>query len=364
DDFAGSDDEDDDGAFHPRQKLRPALVVKRNLQSLMDLLDTPWLELNPEYQRDVVWDQKRMVGLINSILEDYYIPPIIFNRQKVTLEDGTSRWKRVCVDGKQRLSSVRAFIQGKIPVKDRKGVSWYLALPSSAADIDKVKHRKVLSDKNREDFRNKEFVCYEFNDLAPDQEEDLFARVQKGVQLTPAEKLRATTGLWQDFARTFEEDFRTVINLTDTKRSSGFRLLLFCFAQIVECQKFSSDKSSRSTGKPLFRCSVPGLNQFINDTSAFTDATKSHLARVFNTFTELLVQDPQAFQGHAFARSKRFAPIEVVAVSALISRHSLRKTHVELLSDIRRMRTMIRGKFMDVMMNPPTWAQFWGFIED
>lgn len=132
-----SEDEDDEESFatgteglqkksfQPQRRLAPANVIKRDLQQLMDLLETPYLDLNPEYQRDVVWNKTRMTGLINSLFEDYYIPPIIFNRQKITIEDGTQRWKRICVDGKQRLSSARAFMEGKIPVKDRNGDKWY-----------------------------------------------------------------------------------------------------------------------------------------------------------------------------------------------------------------------------------------------
>jgi hypothetical protein len=61
-------------------------------------------------------------------------------------------------------------------------------------------------------FRQKEFVCYEFKNLSPKQEEDLFGKVQMGVSLTPAEKMRATSGPWQDFTRLFEDDFSSVVD--------------------------------------------------------------------------------------------------------------------------------------------------------
>jgi hypothetical protein len=32
-----------------------------------------------------------------------------------------------------------------------------------------------------------------------------------GVSLTPAEKMRATSGPWQDFTRLFEDDFSSVV---------------------------------------------------------------------------------------------------------------------------------------------------------
>jgi uncharacterized protein with ParB-like and HNH nuclease domain len=70
-------------------------------------------------QRDVVWTETKQMGLIDSILHNFYIPPIIFCEQNpVSLpvtqcsnivgvrfeEDGTER--RTCIDGKQRLTSI------------------------------------------------------------------------------------------------------------------------------------------------------------------------------------------------------------------------------------------------------------------
>lgn len=111
------------------------------------------------------------------------------------------------MDGKQRLSSVHAFMKGQIPCYDKHGKEWsvvpissgmasILTMPSRyyCDRVDDVtgdaiiqrkyqKKRRVWSDRNRQDFRNKSFVSYEFRDLTRVQEEDLFARVQKGESL-------------------------------------------------------------------------------------------------------------------------------------------------------------------------------------
>ena len=72
--------------------------------------------------------------------------------------------------------------------------------------------RRILPEKIKEDFRNKQLICYEFMNLTDGQERDLFQRVQKGVQLTKAEQFRATRGEWQDFAEMYERDFPKVVN--------------------------------------------------------------------------------------------------------------------------------------------------------
>lgn len=57
--------------------------------------------------------------------ENFYVPPVIFNVQAIKAEDGMERWRRTCVDGKQRLTSIRDFMKGRIPCHDRRGATWY-----------------------------------------------------------------------------------------------------------------------------------------------------------------------------------------------------------------------------------------------
>jgi len=112
------------GKFQTKQKLTPSQPILLTVEQLIALLNGPYLDINPDYQRDIVWSGQQMSGLINSLLENYYVPPILFNRTHITLADGSTRIKRVCVDGKQRLSSIKAFVNGKISCRDRTGKKW------------------------------------------------------------------------------------------------------------------------------------------------------------------------------------------------------------------------------------------------
>src|SRR4051812_2973705 len=38
-----------------------------------DLIDRKKIDLNPEYQRDVVWSERKMSHLIDSLLQNYYV---------------------------------------------------------------------------------------------------------------------------------------------------------------------------------------------------------------------------------------------------------------------------------------------------
>lgn len=59
---------------------------------------------------DVVWPESKQIGLIDSIFRNFYVPPVIFAVQKD--EDGET--VRVCVDGKQRLTSIQKFLDGLV----------------------------------------------------------------------------------------------------------------------------------------------------------------------------------------------------------------------------------------------------------
>jgi hypothetical protein len=88
----------------------------------------------------------------------------------------------------------------------------YCAKEDEDGNVVRSAGRRILPEKVKEVFREKQLVCYEFMNLTDAQERDLFQRVQKGVQLTKAEQFRATRGEWQSFAEMYERDFPKVVN--------------------------------------------------------------------------------------------------------------------------------------------------------
>lgn len=51
--------------------------------------------------------------LIDSIFRNFYIPPVIFAVQK----DDEGEEVRICVDGKQRLTSIQKFFDGQVSAR-------------------------------------------------------------------------------------------------------------------------------------------------------------------------------------------------------------------------------------------------------
>jgi hypothetical protein len=95
-------------------------------------------------------------------------------------------------------------VQGLIPCIDGDGYRWWWNRVGG-------RNRNLLDDEFKNRFLGKQFICIEYTNLSDLQQEDLFGRVQKGMILTEAEKLKAQKGPWQDLALDCEDDFKDVI---------------------------------------------------------------------------------------------------------------------------------------------------------
>ncbi|KAH7392671.1 hypothetical protein BKA66DRAFT_567994 [Pyrenochaeta sp. MPI-SDFR-AT-0127] len=354
--YLGDTDKNED-EYRPRPQLPKPFVAMRTLTHLMKDLESGVIDVDPEYQREVVWTADRMTGLINSVMESFYIPPIILNKKIQPVSDRKkAQFTLVCVDGKQRLSSIRAFVKGMIPCHDHRGDKWWFCDNTSS------RHKKILSGKIQKLFLSKELVSFEFTNLSPEQEEDLFARVQMGVQLSLAEKMRASTGPWQEVAKLFVDDFPDVYSLMkDRARAKDFQLTLSCFSQIMEVMH-----PTASNGIPVMKTNHAALPKLLSNTGAVDDGIKSHLASVWNTFKDLIDEHPDVFTNDSkYLRGvQTFAPVEMVAVTVLISMYADTRNNRVLLGDIEALRNALREQFVDLRLNAHVWKFTWDFIEN
>jgi hypothetical protein len=114
-----------------------------------------------------------------------------------------------------------------IPCHDHRGEKWWFC--ESASN----RRRHVLPDDTKRNFLSKEFLSKEFKDISSEQEDGLFARGQMGVQLSLAEKMRASTGPWQELARLYIDDVPAGYSLMkDRVRAKNSQLTLSCFSQV------------------------------------------------------------------------------------------------------------------------------------
>ncbi|KAH8923668.1 hypothetical protein BT69DRAFT_1319369 [Atractiella rhizophila] len=182
----------DDGEFRLDALSKPRGVVWE-LSSLASKVEDGIIDLEADYQRDVVWGIGQQIGLINSIAINAHIPPILLASY---VKDNQEYYR--CVDGKQRLTSIKHFMQGKIALETRKDrYKWYYEIDPNK----RTKIKRELPENAKRVMRSKEIHVVIYSELSDDQERDLFQRIQNGKTLTAAEKLQALTGPYPDWAR-------------------------------------------------------------------------------------------------------------------------------------------------------------------
>jgi hypothetical protein len=108
-----------------------------------------------------------MLQLIQSLLLNYYVPPVIFAvGHSEELDDEV----RTCIDGKQRCTSIMRFIEGKIPFKPphTKDKYWYTTFAGTQ------KGGKPLPPYLKRRFDNISIQVVEYDNLDMDQQRDIF----------------------------------------------------------------------------------------------------------------------------------------------------------------------------------------------
>lgn len=86
-----------------------------NISSLINDIRQERLILQPEFQRNLVWNEKHKESFIDTILKGYPFPEIYIAQSGVDLDK--LQTQQVVVDGQQRLSTIMAYISNKLICK-------------------------------------------------------------------------------------------------------------------------------------------------------------------------------------------------------------------------------------------------------
>jgi hypothetical protein len=167
------------------------------------------IKLDPHYQRGVVWPNNKMSHFIDSVLCGIVPNPLIFNRSENN--------EKICIDGKQRITSLMHFIKNKIPfVKNDENI-YYSSLSIKTANC------RVMTDKERGMFLSKSMPVIIYDNLSYTDQVDVFQRLQNGVKLTPGEIIVSVfedeklTKVFVKFCDDKEEIIKNVRNCIDSK---------------------------------------------------------------------------------------------------------------------------------------------------
>lgn len=152
-----------------------------DLQTICSRIRDGSIDLQPDFQRDLVWSIQKKQSLIDTILREWHFPPVFL----VVPVDGV---KLDVLDGQQRLDAIFDFFEDRIVINGNiepidVNIQRLDGLVYSQLPVD------IRSRVNRYSFR----VC-ELSDYKEDEPHELFFRLNQGTVLTPAEKRNTLYG--------------------------------------------------------------------------------------------------------------------------------------------------------------------------
>lgn len=195
------------------------------VRELLDMYRSDALAMDIPVQRGVVWDNNARSLYIHSALLGILAvqPPFVFSRHISHRED-TSAWSSYSVlDGKQRLTTLIAFIndefklsglqnQPLIDGEDLTGLK-YTSLPASLI-------QQLL---------NTVVICTVATDPTPEQEDIIFARLNNNKSMSAVDKIRpqckATSSII-DFINSNPNVFRVMFSAKQLQKKPEFEIVL------------------------------------------------------------------------------------------------------------------------------------------
>lgn len=170
--------DDDPGETHPRPvgaASWPIQIVKTE-RTIFELHRSykahKVLKLNPDFQRDFVWDEERKIRLAESVLARIPLPVFYLSEEN---EDET-----IVIDGQQRLKSLFDFLDGELTLKD-------LALTPEYNG----KTFSELEQKIQRRFENTPLTCFIVQPgTKPDIKFQIFERLNQGGIVLNAQEIR------------------------------------------------------------------------------------------------------------------------------------------------------------------------------
>ena len=161
------------------------------VRDLVELRKENIMVPNPEYQRGEVWTPDQQRKLIDSVLRDYQLPIIYLHDIKKTVA-GKTQERLEIIDGQQRTSALRNFIEGAFPLFN--------------VDDEKAKFPAFLQKydcpwggKNFDGLSNELQSKLLETKLPVAFIRDLFVRLQSGRPLNPQEKRDSYPGEFTEF---------------------------------------------------------------------------------------------------------------------------------------------------------------------
>lgn len=140
-------------------------------KDLISKVESGELDLDTEYQREVIWPKEKQALLIDSILKDIDIP-------KIYLAYFVKEKRYECIDGKQRIASILEFYNNNLQATTGEN---YKNLPENRIFLDYGFSVTIIQNPTKEEIS------------------ELFKRLNIGTPLNGGEQINAMRGDLKDF---------------------------------------------------------------------------------------------------------------------------------------------------------------------
>jgi len=208
-----------------------------SLGGLYFKIRTGKIDTSPSYQRGIVWNIQKQKNLIQTFLEHYPVPSINLVRNA---NDGCLH-PYECMDGKNRLESLRLFMSNNLTVT-------YFDYET---DCDRTVNWDDFTEDEQDHFNDIEIQVCVFENLGPDLRQDYFRRIQNGCVLSQPEIIWSMeTNPIVKLARGLRDKYLTELEVIwgTTNRYSDLNYLLNLIAMAVgESELASAGHSTAMT---------------------------------------------------------------------------------------------------------------------
>ena len=260
-----------------------------NISTLINDIRQGRLILQPEFQRNLVWNDKHKESFIDTILKGFPFPEIYIAQSGVDFE--SLQTQQVVVDGQQRLSTIIKYVEGELVCKT-------------------ISTFNNLSVQEKTDFLGYGVSVKSLGSASSETIKEVFRRInQTQYSLNPIEIQNAYydgefISTAKEILDCFNVEVLPVFSETDTARMVDLNFILLLMATYEEGGYFSGDKKTEDY-----------IISF-NDNYTNKDVVKQKFNKILQTIVEMqLPNDSMWFRkSNFFTLFSEIAKLEAIPI--------------------------------------------------
>ncbi len=225
-DVANDEKAEKDNYEKKRELLEATKIVKQtwSILEIYQKIQGNKLLLDPEYQRNVIWDKAKKTAFIESLFMGIIVPPIYV--VEVPGENILEENSYEVVDGKQRLSTIKSFIQNKFRLEE-KSLEYYKDWFGNQDFATIQEEHSTLTN----EMLSSVLDIYVITANSPEfTKYDIFSRLNKGAEKLKVNEIRKAVyhsealKIIEDYVRenVNSSDYKLVFSKNDIKRYEDY----------------------------------------------------------------------------------------------------------------------------------------------